>query len=205
MGYTAFEKLRMEYRALQLIAILVESKLKNEPGISAADIVQEMGKRIGEIFYNDDIHTLIVQIAETWNYGKEITVEHIEKAGTIPGDKRVPLYRLRDDFKPEMWNQLMRVAFSIAMLKHGVIKFLEGQNSPSESKEEDYLHMMNLVTALEKGTEIYTTDAYSRIRNHYIPKNITMEHAPFVKYDTRVGPDGERLDLLLKGSIDLEL
>ncbi|GEM_PF-3145468 len=204
MAFTAFEELKMEYRALQLIAILVESKLRNETGISAAQIVQEMEKRIGEKFYGDNIHTLIEQIAETWNYGNiNITVEHIERAGTIPADRRVPLYRLRDDFTIEMWNQLLRVAFCVAFLKHGLMKPLEAQNPLSERKEEDYLHMMNLVTALEKNSEIHTKGADTGIRNRFKPKNIVLKVPPFVQYDSRFGPEEERLDLLLKGGIDL--
>jgi hypothetical protein len=159
MSEMATEELKMEYRALQLLAILVEDKLSiniKRKGLFASEIKKKMNDRIiNHKCSDDDISTLIDKMRNRWIYNKDTPLEGFEHIEINKNNEQAKWrYSISDKITNEMWNQLLRVALCLALLRYGKITNLENNESLSDKKMKDFLNLMNLVTAFEKDKKL---------------------------------------------------
>ncbi len=210
MSEMAFEELSMEYRALQLVAILVEEKLNLEPrpkGLLASEIKEKMNDRLSLHNCSDDaIRTLIDKIDNRWIYDRNNPLRGFRHIVTADDKKdgRKTRYWISDEIDISMWNQLLRVAICLALLRHGCFERIEVDNPLSESKEKDFLSVMNLVTSLENNRSIRIMRDTAGDRSEKIkPSTISIGLSAFVHYTKGTEKNKKGLHELIAGGITL--
>ncbi len=208
MGEMATEELEMEYRALQLLAILVEDKLNmkiRKKGIFASDIMEKMNDRLVKHKCSyDDISTLIDKMRSRWIYNRDAPSEGFEH---VEIDKKYNeqakwRYSLSDKITNEMWNQLLRVALCYALLRHGQINILENDNSLSDKKIRDFLNLMNLVTAFRKDKRLGAKNRIFRRKLCIKPMKIVIV-VPTLVYTENSGQREIKLDDFISGEVEI--
>lgn len=163
MGVRAFELLQKEIRALTILGI-ISAHPRSE--ISTEEIKNEMNKFYGNNFHSNEITREISEINE-WatGYGFDKIIER----GKSADDARVPIYRLSNAITEDSWTDLVRVAFSIILFKHGDSPFFE-------FLRDNYTgSLMQLLHALERNrlVEIETINGTRR----FIPYRIGFNGA----------------------------